>query len=168
MCNYVEDLSIENVLVDLEIDINAPVSQVWNRWIDMASWVTSHAIVHVSGQIGQIGLVSRASFKGAEEMGYPAPHYHYNKVIKLIPERQYTFKTYSEVGGSYGMRIIGFDEARFEDIGIGTRVTFRFYGEYKTEVARDASRGVSSDGNHMMRNLESLKKIVEETSRIKE
>jgi len=161
MNNPLEDISIENVLLDLEILIGASVSRVWTQWIDMASWVTSHTIEHVSGEIGSLGLISRASFRHAAEMGYPAPHYHYNQVLKVIPERQYTFKTYSEAGGSYGLRMLGFDDARFIVVDDKTKVTFRFYGEYKTEIPRDPLKTSSGDGNHMMRNLENLKRIVE-------
>ena len=161
MNNRLEDTSIENVLLDLQILINASVSKVWAHWIDMASWVTSHRIEHVSGEIGTVGLISRASFALAGDMGYPAPHYHYNQVLKVVPEQQYTFKTYSEAGGSYGLRMLGFDDARFIDAEEKTKVTFRFYGEYKTEIPRDQSKPLSGDGNHMMRNLENLKRIVE-------
>jgi len=152
-----ENYLVHNGHLELEIFVERPVCEVWTRFIDMAAWVTSHTIESAKGTPGALGSIMRASFKRAAEMGIPLPHYHYCKVIKLIPERQYLFKTYSEEGGSYGISIKGFDDARFHQSENGTRITFNFYGEY---VGRYLPKD-PSDGDHMMRNLQNLKRITE-------
>jgi len=144
--------------LELQILVHKPVTIVWNRFIHMHTWVTSHVIEQVQGEPGEIGAVIRASFKQAAELGMPLPHYHFCKTIKVVIGSQYLFKTYSEKCGSYGLSIIGFDDARFESLGNDTRLTFNFYGEYSGEyLAKEPS-----DGDHMLKNLQNLKSLVEQ------
>ena len=65
----------------------------------------------------------------------PPPDHHYCKIIKLVPERQYVLKTYSETGGSYGWDIVAFDDARFFSIGQKTKVIFNLYIQIKCPAA---------------------------------
>jgi hypothetical protein len=161
MSNCDEDQSIQNTLLELEIVIDRPVAQVWRQWLDIGSWVTSHNIENVHGTPGTVGSITRPSFKMAPERGMPLPHHHYCKIIKLDPERQYVLKTYSEKGGSYGMQIVGFDDARFIAVDGKTKITFRFFGELKAKAFRKGPSINLDDDNHMMKNLENLKRIVE-------
>jgi hypothetical protein len=162
MCNFDEDPSVLNSLLDLEVLINRPVEQVWRQWLDFGSWVTSHDIEEISEAKRTIGAITRASFRRAKEVGYPLPHYHYCKIIKLVPERQYVLKTYSEKGGSYGMQMTGFDEGRFISVDGTTKVIYRFVGEYKGEaIAHDSPVKNHDDDDHMLKNLQNLKRIVE-------
>jgi len=64
--------------------------------------------------------------------------------------------------GSYGQDMVGFDDARFEPAGGGTKLTFRFYAEYKIKTRPlHPNAGGSDNGGGMMGNLENLKRIVE-------
>jgi len=158
MINYDERPFVRNGHLELEVFIDRSVDKVWKRFIDMGSWVTSHRIEQIHGEPGAVGSIIRASFNRASELAMPLPHHHYCKIIKLSWEQQYLFKTYSESsGGSYGLAITGFDDTRFHSEDQGTRVTFNFYGEYAGEVViKDPS-----DGDHMFKNLQNLKKLVE-------
>ena len=173
MSNYDEDASIVNDLLDLEILIVRPVAQVWKQWLDLSSWVISHDIEQVEGERDEVGGITRVSDRCSKEVGYPTPHYHYCKVIELIPQRRYVLKSYTEKGGSYGLQFIGFDEARFHIVDRdSTKVHFRFLGETRgmaTLIVEHPAKltEVGSD-NHMWRNLENLKRIVESQPRTAE
>lgn len=163
MKTYDEDSAITNEVSEIGILISKPVSEVWKQYQDLSSWVTSHEIEEVSNEKRQVGAIFRVTFKQAGAMGYPPPHHHYCKIIKMVAERQYVLKTYSEEGGSYGMRISAFDDARFHLEGSGTRVTFAYFGEHKVmrpkEVPVQFDMKVSDEG--MLANLKNLKKILE-------
>jgi hypothetical protein len=158
-----EDSSVHNSTDDLEIFIARPTAQVWRQCIDAASWVTSHHVENVRGAPGALGSITRVSFKRARELGMPLPHYHYCKVIQLVPERQYVLKAYSERGGSYGVCLTGFDDTRFFSVDGGTKITFRAYSEYKGELVTNEPSALkdAEEDNHMLQNLENLKRIVE-------
>jgi hypothetical protein len=159
--SYDEDPAITNEVSELEIFIDKPVSEVWNQYLDLSSWVTSHDVKEVSNEKREVGMIMRITFKQAGAMGYPPPHHHYCKIIKMIPERQYVLKTYSEEGGSYGMRISAFDDARFYAEGTGTRVIFAYFGEHKAMRSRQVSVDMKVSDEGMLSNLKNLKKILE-------
>jgi len=170
--NYDEDPSVENEIVDLEIVIDRPVSQVWNKWMDLSSWVTSHDIEQVAGTRDAVGGITRVSYRAAKEIGPPPPHYHYNKVIHVVPEKQYVLKSYAEKGGSYGQYFIGFDETRFYAMDGKTRVSFRFFGHSQGAadvVVKNPDKAKEfANVPHMQMNLENLKRLLESEPRIKE
>lgn len=158
-----EDRSVYNAHSEVEVLIDRPVAQVWKQFLNMGSWVTSHVIEEIYGARGTVGSITRVSFKGANQEGYPAPHHHYCKIIKVVPERQYVLKTYSEKGGSYGVHITAFDDAHFVAKDGGTILTFSFFGEFRGErVAKDpAAINMDASREGMVKNLNTLKRIVE-------
>src|SRR5689334_839144 len=135
MSNYDEDPSIHNGVLELEITIDRPIGQVWHQLLDIGSWVTSHTIEEVSEAKRTVGAITRVSFKRAKELGFPPPHYHYCKIIKLVPEQQYVLKAYSELGSSsYGVQMTGFDDTRLVAVdGNKTKVIFLAYDQIKGE-----------------------------------
>jgi hypothetical protein len=149
----------------VEVVIDRPAAEVWKQFLDIGSWVTSHNIEDVEGTPETLGSITRVSFRGADDAGYPPAHYHYCKIITLVPERDYVLKTYSEQGGSYGLQISAFDHANFVEADGKTTVTFNLYAEYEGDAvandraAMDEMMKVSSDG--MVKNLGKLKAIVE-------
>jgi hypothetical protein len=149
--------------------IDRPVAQVWKQYLDVGSWVTSHDIEEISEAKRTLGAITRVSFRRAKDLGFPTPHYHYCKIIKLVPEQQCVIKAYSENGGSYGGRIIGFDDTRFEALDGKTRWSFRAFSEYKGELVTKEPEAIkdSEEDNHMLRNMENLKHIVESQPRMK-
>jgi len=161
---YDEDPSIFNsVIDDQEVVIDRPVEQVWAQFLDIGSWVTSHQIEELPGPRRELGAITRVTSIGAQEAGYPPAYYHYCKVIRFVPERQYVLKTYSEKGGSYGMKISAFDDARFFAIGNATKVTFTLFGEFKGKIVMEDPAVTDTEGSRegMIRNLHNLKRIVE-------
>jgi hypothetical protein len=150
---------------EVGVVIDRPVAEVWQQFLDIGSWVTSHDIEDVEGTPQTLGSITRVSFRGVLEAGYPPAHYHYCKIITLDPERDYVLKTYSEQGGSYGLEISAFDHASFAEVDGKTTVTFDLFAEYKTDAAEidraamDEMMKVSSDG--MVKNLGKLKALVE-------
>jgi hypothetical protein len=118
----------------------------------------------------------KCSFKGAPGFSMPLPHHHYVQFIKIVPERQFVCKTYSEKGGSYGYeRMTAFDDGRVYAVGDKTRVTFDLFIEYKSEeIAKQSAASkldewrmdVSREG--MLKNLENLKRILEAQPRLKQ
>jgi hypothetical protein len=127
--------------------------------------VTSHDVENVYGAVGAAGFITRLSTKAKSWVGTPPPHYHYCKVLKLVPERQQLLKTYTEKGGSYGMQMIAFDDTRLITMGDRTKITFDIYMEAKSEAiainpgAMAQQLEASRDG--MAKNLSNLKRIVE-------
>ena len=165
MSSFDEDLSVYSDHYEVEVLINRPISQVWKQYVDIPSWVITHRIETVSGEPGTVGSITRVAFKRAQEMGMPPPHYHYCKLIKLVPERRWVLKTYAEKGGSYGCQEFHtFDEGRVSAVDSQTTlVTFNLFSEIKAEaIARDPG-GMNLDASRdgMQRNLENLKKVVE-------
>jgi len=158
-----EDHAVYNGHFELEILIERPVELVWKRFVDIGSWITSHDIENVYGTPGAVGSIMRVSGTAPEEQEMPRPHYHYCKIIKLVPERQYVLKTYSERGGSYGMEIAAFDDTRFVGAEDGTKLIFNLYAEIRAEaVAREPTRMNLDDSKEgMLKNLKNLKRIVE-------
>jgi hypothetical protein len=163
MSNYDEDPSIYNGLSEVEVVIDRPVAQVWNQFLDIGSWVTSHVIETVCGTVGTLGSIMRVSFKGATDLSMPPPHHHFCKVIEVIPERQYVLKTYSARDGSYGLRFSSFDDSRFFARNGGTRLTFALFAEFRGERAsHDAlARSVDVGREGMLKNLGNLKRMME-------
>ena len=160
-----EDLDIYNATYEVDCLINASIEDVWKQYIDISSWVTSHAIENVHGEPGSIGSVTRVSFKRVEEFSMPPAHHHYCKIIKLIPEQQYVLKTYSEKGGSYGWHIVAFDDARFYEVEQKTMVVFNLYIEIKCDAAvkdpESLDRSMEASREGMIANLNRLKNLVE-------
>src|SRR5262249_5981205 len=115
MSNFGEGADVWSGHYKVEEVINRPVAPVWKQFLDIRSWVTSHDIEEVEGSAGTLGSITRVSFRGAEEQGFPLAHYHFCKIIKLVPEQEYVLKTYSERGGSYGLEIHAFDHAQFHE-----------------------------------------------------
>jgi hypothetical protein len=117
----------------------------------------------MSGTPDSVGWIFRCSFKRSKELGLPEPHWHYCKLILMEPQRRHVIKAYAERGGSYGHHAItGFDDARFIDLGGRTKVTFDYYSELKgTPPPTPAGVVSGQEDNHMLRNLENLKRIVE-------
>jgi len=149
----------------LEIVIDRPVSQVWKQFLHIPSWVSSHRIETVYGEPGTVGSITRVSFNKAAEAGFPPPHYHYCKFIKVIPERQWLLKTYAEKGGSYGgMEFHTFDDGRVIALSDHrTKVTFNAFSEIRAEsIARDPnSINLETSREGMQVNLENLKRLLE-------
>jgi hypothetical protein len=83
--------------------------------------------------------------------------------MKLVRERQYLLKTYSEEGGSYGMQLTCFDDTRFLPIDGKTKVVFNLFAELIGEaIAKDpAGMNLEQSREGMLRNLNNLKRIVE-------
>jgi hypothetical protein len=166
-----EDASVWNGTYEIEVTIDRPVSEVWEQFLDVGSWVTSHKIEEITEPRRVLGAITRVSpseeamravTSGTGE-GLPPVHYHYCKIIKLVPEQQYVLKTYSEKGGSYGLEIVAFDDARFYSEDGKTRAVFNLFCSFKGElVAKDPS-AMSLEGSRqgMIGNLENLKRIVE-------
>jgi uncharacterized protein YndB with AHSA1/START domain len=164
MRNFDEDSSVTNALTEVVVQIDRPPEVVWRQFLDIGSWVTSHHIEEVQGARGSLGSITRVSYKDAVKEGYPSPHYHYCKIIEVIPQQRYVLKTYSEDGGSYGVEITGFDDARFISKDGGTQITFNFFEEFrgKPKVSNDRS-SINTDASRdgMVKNLNNLKRIVE-------
>ena len=169
MSKFDEDSLVHNNILDLEIVIDRSVAQVWKQLMDVGSWVTSHDIEEVSDVRRTLGAITRVSARRAKELGFPPPHYHYCKIIHLIPERQCVLKSYSEKGGSYGMRMTGFDDTRLIAVDGQTKISFRAYSEYRGELLIKMSEALKSaeEDDHMLKNVENLKRIVENQPRIK-
>lgn len=163
MSDFDEKRSIYNGTYEVEVTINRPVAEVWLQHLDVASWVTSHRIENVFGEPGTLGSINRVSFKKSVEMDMPTPHYHYCKIIKLVPEKCYMIKTYSEKGGSYGIDMTAFDDTRFIECDGKTKVIFNIYAEIVGEsIAQDPdSMSLEISRAGMIRNLNKLKLICE-------
>jgi len=164
MSKYDEDSSIYNGIIDdQEVIIDRPVAQVWERFLDIGSWVTTHHIEELPGPRRELGAITRVTSIGAEEAGYLPAFYHYCKIIRLLPEHHCVLKTYSEKGGSYGMQITAFDDTRFFAIDGKTKVTFRLYGEFRGEIVAKNPAVMNLEGSRegMIKNLQNLKRIVE-------
>jgi uncharacterized protein YndB with AHSA1/START domain len=171
--DFEEDAAVGSGLYEIELVINAPVSKVWEQFLDIGSWVTSHKIEEVGELRREVGAVTRVSpsQKAVDELGsegaaIPLPHHHYCRIIDLVPEQQYVLKTYAEQGGSYGLEeFLAFDVSRFYAIDGGTRATFTLFAHMKGEFvtsdpgAMDLCMRTSRAG--MVGNLENLKRIVE-------
>jgi hypothetical protein len=166
MSSHDEDPSITNSVTELQVFIDRPISQVWKQFLDLGSWVTSHQIEEISEEKRTIGAITRVSNARAKELGLPLPHHHYCKLIKLVPERQYVLKAYSEKGGSYGTQYSGFDDARFVSKDGGTELTFSFYDEIRSDRT-DVTKSTEASDDGMKRNLLNLKRIVEGQPRAK-
>ena len=80
-----------------------------------------------------------------------------------MPERQYLIKTYSEKGGSYGMQMTAFDDARFVGIGGQTEIIFNLFAEAKSDaIAQDPTAMNLDDSREgMLGNLLNLKRLLE-------
>jgi len=172
MTNFDEDSSVYNETYEVEVLIDRPIAQVWKQFLDIPSWVTSHHIENIYGEPGTVGSITRVSFKKAKELAMPPPHYHYCKLIQVLPQKQWVLKTYSERGGSYGFDMKGFDDGRVFAIADKTRVTFNLFIEYTSEVLAKQLRAANADPNlkdasrnGMQKNLENLKRIVESQPR---
>jgi hypothetical protein len=153
-----EGPGVYNGHMEVEVVIDRPVSEVWPRFLDFPSWMTSHQIEEVYGS-RSVGSITRVFTRNAKEWGLPTPHYHYCKIIKLITEKQYLLKSYSEKGGSYGLQMVGFDDARLSSVGGRTLVTFNFFAQV---IAKDVSgMNVENSRPGMLTNLENLKRMVE-------
>jgi hypothetical protein len=163
---HAEDSSVYNGVLNLEITIARSAAEIWPRFLKIGSWVVSHRIEELSSPGRAIGAVTRVSPVAVNLDGYPPPHYHYCKIIKLIPERQYVLKTYSELGGSYGdVQMTAFDDTRFIPVDdTHTKVTFDFYAEFKSATLTDDPGAMDVEGSRqgMMNNLENLKRMVED------
>jgi hypothetical protein len=160
---YLEGRSVYNGHFELEILIERPVSQVWNQFVDLSTWVTSHRIETVAGEAGKLGSVTRVTDLTAEEFGCPPPYHHYCKIIKLVPHQQYVLKTYSEKGGSYGMEMKCFDDTRFVALNGKTQVIFNIFAEMEGDAVALDPAAMNLDGSQdgMLKNLQNLKRIVE-------
>lgn len=158
-----EDATVYNGHFEIEILIARPVAQVWRQFLDLPAWVTSHRIENASGTPHAVGSITRVTDKTAQELGYAPPYYHYCKIMKLIPERQYVLKTYSEKGGSYGMQMTCFDDSRFTAIDGKTKITFNLFAEIRGDfVAKDpAAMNLDDSLVGMTSNLNNLKRIAE-------
>lgn len=162
MSNCDEDRSVYNGHFEVEVLINRPVARVWRQYLDIGSWVTSHDIEQVYGEPDAVGCITRCSARAAKALGVPQPHYHYCKIIKLVPRRQYVLKSYAEKGGSYGMEAVtGFDDTRFIEIGNTTKVVFNIFAEMRGEVVAKDPAAMNLDPSGMIGNLNNLKRIVE-------
>ena len=173
-----EDSSVANGTYEVEIVIDRPVSEVWNQFVNVGSWVTSHKIEEVGDVRRTLGAITRVSpsdaalenVQGSDGPVIPPPHYHYCKVIEFVPEQRYVLKTYAEKGGSYGMEgFSAFDDSRFYPLDGGrTRATFTLYSHMKGDlIARDPeafARSMEGSEAGMVGNLENLKRIVESSA----
>jgi hypothetical protein len=158
-----EDRSIYNGHFELAILIDRPIDDVWTRMVDLSSWVTSHDIEIVRGEPVALGTITRVSPRGPGQADSPPAPYHYCKIIKLAPPHQYMLKTYSEAGGSYGLRMAGFDDLRLLTVAGRTRVTFSIFIEMQGElIAKDPqAMNLEASREGMSKNLANLKRLVE-------
>jgi hypothetical protein len=167
-----EDVSVWNGTYEIEVVIDRPVGEVWEQFLDIGSWVTSHRIEEITEPRRVLGAITRVSpseeamravTSGTGE-GLPPAHHHYCKIIKLVPEEQYVLKTYSEEGGSYGMDIVAYDDARFFPENGKTCAVFNLFAEFRGDVVAKDPGAISLEGSRqgMIANLENLKRIVEE------
>jgi hypothetical protein len=163
MSQYAEDPSVSNSHYEVQVVIERPVTQVWNQFLDLRSWITSHDIELVSGTWGTVGSITRVSPKNSKDLNLPPAPYHYCKITELVPERQYVLKTYPEKGGSYGMQFTAFDYTRFVTTPDGTLVTFNIFSEFRSETLTQAAVDADMDGSRegMLANLKNLKHLVE-------
>ena len=163
MNEFDEDPRVSNGHAELEILIARPVTEVWAQWIDLGSWISSHNIEEISEARRIVGAITRVSPKVPHVLGDETAYYHFCKIIKMVPARQYLVKTYSEKGGSYGVRMMGFDDTRFFAVGDTTRIVFNFFGQSKGTDIADEPGVMNLEGScvGMLRNLENLKRIVE-------
>ncbi len=163
MTNYDEENTVFNGHYEVEVIIDRPVAGVWTQYLDIGSWVTSHDIENVYGTPGTVGSITRVSFKKAKEMDMPPTHHHYCKIVEMEREKYYLLKTYSEKGGSYGVNLTAFDDAKFSSCNGKTKIVFSVYLEMVAEsIANETdpiNLDVSRDG--MIQNLENLKRICE-------
>jgi hypothetical protein len=159
MNNFDEDQSVYNGQFEVDILIDRPVALVFRQYVDVASWVTNNDIEYLYGGPGIVGSIRRVSWRQAKELGLPPAHYHYCKIIKVVPERQHLIKTYSEKGGSYGWKMTSFDDSRFIEVGGTTKVVFNVFAEIRSDAADTLNIDASREG--MFRNLCNLKRILE-------
>jgi hypothetical protein len=167
-----EDRSVWNGTYEVDVVIDAPPSKVWDQFLDVGSWVTSHTIEEVGEPRRSLGAITRVSpseeamraISEATGEELPPAHHHYCKIIHFVPEQQYVLKTYSEQGGSYGLELTAYDDTRFTTVDGGkTKVTFNLFCEMKGDlVAKDPS-AMSLEGSRlgMVENLNNLKRLVE-------
>lgn len=165
MSQYDEDPSVFTDYYKVEITIDRPVREVWNQFLDLSSWIVTHDIVEVSGARGTLNTITRVTPRGKD---HSAPAYHYCKIIKVVPERQYLLKGYAEKGGSYGgLYFSSFDDTLFFPMDGKTKVTFELFSEVRGEpimTARTKDPGsLSLDPSKagITKNFENLKRIVE-------
>jgi hypothetical protein len=171
-----EDPAVATGIYKVDLVIDRPVSEVWEQFLDIGSWVTSHRIEEVGEPRRTLGAITRVSprqevVENIEGDGpaIPLPHHHYCKIIKFVPEQQYVLKTYSEQGGSYGMdQFVAFDDSRFYTEDGRTRATFTLFAHMKGQlIAADPeafARSMEGSRAGMVGNLENLKRIVESNS----
>src|ERR1700733_8566234 len=93
-----EESAVYNGHLEVEILIDRAADEVWKHYLDLGSWVTTHRVEQLSGALDEVGGVKRISPKGFEDpkalqdLGVPSlapPHYHYCKLMKVVPGRQY-------------------------------------------------------------------------------
>jgi hypothetical protein len=163
MNSFDEEPSVYSAHYDVGATIDTTAATVWKHFLHFPSWVNTHRIEAVSGTRDRVGFITRVFADGLETSDYPLPHYHYCKLIKLIPERHYLLKTYSERGGSYGLQFACFDDFRFTPFEGKTQITFNLYAEFKGDaMARDPSiAGVEASRDGMVGNLMNLKRLAE-------
>jgi hypothetical protein len=172
MSQYDEDRSVYNGHFELEVHIDRPVGEVWKQLVELGSWVTTHGIERLVGAWDAVGGIVRIYPKGLDDPKslegtglppLPPPHYHYGKLIKLVPERQHLMKAYEAPGGSYGLKIGAFEDYRLSCVDGKTRVVFNGYIEYSGPmIAKDPNYiTVDSSREAMTKNLANLKRIVE-------
>lgn len=163
MSNCDEDPTVYNGHFEVHVLIKRAVREIWPQYLDKSSWVTTHDVEQVYGKPGTVGSITRVSFKRAAEVGLPRPHFHYCKIIKLEQEKESLIKTYSADGGSYGMRLTGFDHMRFSAVGANTRATFSIFLEARSEAIAKDPAAFNLDGSRvgMLGNLNNLKRILE-------
>lgn len=164
MDNIDEDSSVFSGHYETDVQIDRPVGLVWNQFLDLSSWVTSHRIQLLAGGQATLGAITRVS-PNIDELPLPRPHYHYCKIIVVVPERKYVLKTYSERGGSYGLQLACFDDFQFVALDRQTKVIMNLFVDYRGEsVAKDPSAmraGLNASLEGMKGNLRNLKRIVE-------
>jgi len=172
MSDVDEDRSVWNGTYQVEVTIDRPVTEVWNQFLDVASWVTSHRIEEVSEPRRTLGAITRVSpseeamraVSSATGEELPPAHHHYCKIVHFVPEQQYVLKTYSEKGGSYGLELTAFDDTRFTPLdGDRTKVTFNLFCEMKGGLVEKDPTAMSLEGSRlgMVENLNNLKRLVE-------
>ena len=174
MNDWNEGPSVYNGFSEVDIVINQPIAEVWTKFLDLRSWVMNFDIEELYGKPGTLGSIWRCTVKDAAAQGIPLQHFHYCKIIRLIPEQRYVLKSYSAEVGSYGMDITAFDEGRFEALGPQTtKIAFALFCEYKGKVVVEGLRknpsawddDVRQGAEGMLNNLNNLKRILESGAR---
>lgn len=137
------------VLVNGDLTIDAPASEVWPHVLNYPSWQNYSSVQHVSGEPGAEGEVVLLR---KDEKGFAFPPY-YARTIRLEVARRAIWKTYPERTRPDN-DFFGIVEFRLQDRGAQTR--FSYDTLYEFMVAYNHKSELDTFRSQQQRNFEIL------------